>query len=94
MDQAKTDEMLRWDKQTLSRAVQFITGFNNMRNCTGRKTGMTRTCRLCGQSDEKGSHLAWECQETKGIHIGKEWDPQSLRDFLTNDRIKYLMDKR
>ena len=94
VDAIKSNELLRQNKPTLSRMVQFISGFNNMRNHTGRITKTAVTCRLCGEDEETGIHLAWKCKETAKIRLPKKWEVKVLRDFIEQDKICYLLDNR
>ena len=87
-----TDELLKWKKPALSKAVQFITGFNNMKNCTGHRVKGDTKCRLCQEGDETGVHLAWECKET--THIPEEWTTNDLKLLIEEEKIKYLTEKR
>ena len=85
--------MLKWNKRDLSKAVQLITGFNNMRNHTGRKTNSPTDCRLCGQGKEDGVHLSRECAKITE-KPPQEWEPEDLRTLINNELVKGLMDKR
>ena len=96
IDAIKSNEMLRQSKPTLSRMVQFISGFNNMRNHTGRmaRPKTTVACRLCGTDEETGIHLAWKCKETAQIRLPKKWEVKELSEFINQDKIRYLLDNR
>ena len=94
LDQVTTDQLLRLNKKTLSRVIQMITGFNNLRNHTGRVNDTEKTCRLCKEKDETGWHLARECPKTQNIRLKEDWEVSNLAEWIAKDPIRTLLDSR
>ena len=105
IDRKKSKQLLCTGKETYSRAVRFITGFNNLRyHNWNLKTNSNPRCRLCEDKEEKAHHLVFECpclklvrssifkyySETRNEH--KTWSVSQLLTFLRLPPIMALED--
>ena len=58
----RSEDILRWDRQTLGKLIQFFTGHNFLRRHEAlQNNSSSATCRLCGEDDETSWHLAAKC---------------------------------
>ena len=94
IDQKKTDEMLRWDKKTLSKVIQYLSGFNNLRNHVGRVNKTSRICRLCLNGKEDSIHLSRACPATETKWIEEDWNPEEIKQLLEKTPIESFLMKR
>ena len=85
-DKNKAYNLMRVDRDTLGRAIQFITGHAFLRrhdslvaNATNPSTPPDASCRLCKKGEETPFHLIMECEElfefTKRLFKNQTDDP-------------------
>ncbi len=103
LDAIKIAQLLKLDKQTLSRLIQLITGFNHMNNHTARKAvdadlGADK-CRLCKAGVEDAWHLATQCVVIRAkvldIFDPREgWTVPQLVEFSKIKEVALLLSER
>jgi hypothetical protein len=99
-DEKKVTQLLKLKKPVLSRAIQLMTGFNNMNNHTARKFFVKdlelAKCRLCKTGVEDAWHLATQCtairSKVEDIFDPREsWTVDQLVAFLEIPEVAHLM---
>jgi hypothetical protein len=102
-DRAKSRGLLQMSRTQLSKAVQLITGFNNMKYHMARQKKpyikKNAKCRLCNTGLEEGWHLATACaaiaSAVEAIFNPTEgWDVGMLKLFLDLDEVDRLLEER
>ena len=104
---ARSERLLKSNRSTYGRLIQFITGHNylgyHMRNV---HPGEDNRCRLCAEVVETAEHISSECPVTRQARsdlwvtpdgspgIPRRWKTKSLEDFLANETISALLDPR
>ena len=89
IDQKKSNALLKLSRFTISRAVQAISGFNNLQLHTARKNkflNLNKKCRLCHKDEETGWHLAKKCtsKKVKEAQIpGDDWTAKDISTLCT-----------
>ena len=96
---------MKYSKKEVSKVDQLITGFNNLKKHTARKTvpfeAYKARCRLCNKAEETGWHLAFEChftrKEAKHLRANKikhNWTAKQMVDFVNTDIIDQMLTER
>ena len=100
IDQKKSNALLKLSRFTISRAIQAISGFNNLQLHTARKShslNLNKKCRMCNRDEETGWHLAKECssKKVKEAQIpGDDWTAKDIIHFVHHPVVDKLMSER
>jgi hypothetical protein len=102
-DKGKSYQMLRQNRETLGRAIQFITGHARLRRHEAIQrhaigdTEFSASCSICGNGDETPIHLLhdcgplhWETMKIFGIQGGSHHDPNWTLQWKPDQLLKFI----
>ena len=104
LNKSRSKHLLKFNKKSLSKAIQLITNFNNGNYHTQNKKldngDFTKmVCRVCKRGRETGWHLLTDCHSIRDkveriFTTDGDWTVKELREFLSLEEVCSMLDHR
>ena len=104
----KSVQLLKMERKTLSRLIQFFTGHNKLKRHKNIQNGVNdpHSCRLCLEEEESSFHVIAECLAMQSLRSGvfklptpttlpnpPEWTVSQVDRFLNKSSVGDMLDQ-